>query len=130
MKFTVDFGKAFFILLRVFFPIWGGLVILISLIGVWMASLESLPISEGLYFAWVTATTVGYGDISPTSRLSQFVAILDAIVGIVLTGIIVSIALNAAKLSIQKNGSLDKLSDSTKQRMQQSAQDRQKNTKG
>ena len=130
MKFTVDFGKAFFILLRLFFPIWGGLAVLISLIGVWMANLESLSISEGLYFAWVTATTVGYGDISPTSGLSQFVAVLDAIVGIVLTGIIVSIALSAAKLSIQKNGSLDKLSDSTKQRVQQSAQDRQKNTKG
>ena len=130
MKFTVDFGKAFFILLRAFFPIWGSLAIVISLIGVWMANLESLSISEGLYFAWVTATTVGYGDISPTSALSQFVAILDAIVGIVLTGIIVSIALNAAKLSIQKNGSLDKLSDSTKQRVQQSVQDRQKSTKG
>ncbi len=130
MKFTVDFGKAFFILLRAFFPIWGGLAILISLIGVWMANLESLSIGDGLYFAWVTATTVGYGDISPTSALSQFVAILDAIVGIVLTGIIVSIALNAAKISIQKNGSLDILSDSTKQRIQQSAQERQKSTKG
>lgn len=130
MKFTVDFGKAFLILLRAFFPIWGSLAILISLFGVWMANLESLSVGEGIYFAWVTATTVGYGDISPTSGLSQFVAILDAIVGIVLTGIIVSIALSAAKLSIKKNGSLDKLSDSTKQRVQQSAQERQKNTKG
>lgn len=130
MKFTVDFGRAFFILLRVFLPIWGGLAILISLLGVWMANLESLSISEGLYFAWVTATTVGYGDISPTSGLSQFVAVIDAIFGIVLTGIIVSIAVAAAKLSIQKNGSLDKLSETTKQRMQQSARDRKKDTKG
>ena len=130
MKFTVDFGRAFFILLRAFFPIWGGLAILISLVGVWMASLESLSISDGLYFAWVTATTVGYGDISPTSGLSQFVAVFDALLGIVLTGIIVSIALAAAKLSIQINGSLDTLSDATKQRMQQPTLDRQKKSKG
>ena len=121
MKFTVDFGKAFFILLRAFFPIWGGLAILISLVGVWMARLEGLDISDGLYFAWVTATTVGYGDISPTSGLSQFVAIFDALLGITLTGIIVSIALSAAKLSIKKNGSLDSLSDTAKQRMAQKA---------
>lgn len=119
MKFTVDFGKAFFILLRAFFPIWGGLAILISVVGVWMARLEGLDISDGLYFAWVTATTVGYGDISPTSGLSQFVAIFDALLGITLTGIIVSIALSAAKLSIKKNGSLDSLSDTTKQRIAQ-----------
>ena len=127
MKFTVDFGKAFFILLRAFFPIWGGLAILISLVGVWMARLEGLDISDGLYFAWVTATTVGYGDISPTSGLSQFVAIFDALLGITLTGIIVSIALSAAKLSIQKNGSLDSLSDTAKQRMAQKAKAHSKN---
>jgi voltage-gated potassium channel Kch len=78
---------------------------------------KDLPISEGLYFAWVTATTVGYGDISPTTGLSAFVAIFDAILGIVLTGIIVSIALSAAKLSIKKNGSLDSLSDTAKERV-------------
>ena len=121
MKFTVDFGKAFFILLRAFFPIWGGLAILISLVGLWMARLETLSIADGLYFAWITATTVGYGDISPTSGLSQFVAIFDALLGITLTGIIVSIALSAAKLSIQKNGSLDQLSDTAKQRVVQTA---------
>ena len=127
MKFTIDFGKAFFILLRAFFPIWGGLAILISLVGVWMARLEGLDISDGLYFAWITATTVGYGDISPTSGLSQFVAIFDALLGITLTGIIVSIALSAAKLSIQKNGSLDSLSDTAKQRMAQNAKAHGKN---
>ena len=100
-------------------PIWGGLAILISLVGVWMARLEGLDISDGLYFAWITATTVGYGDISPTRGLSQFAAIFDALLGITLTGIIVSIALSAAKLSIQKNGSLDSLSDTAKQRMAQ-----------
>jgi hypothetical protein len=42
MRFTIDFGKAFFILLKAFFPIWGSLAILISLVGVWLARLEGL----------------------------------------------------------------------------------------
>ncbi len=117
MKFTTDFVKAFLILLRAFVPIWGSIAILITLAGVALARLEGLTIGDGLYFAWVTATTVGYGDISPTSGSAQFLAILVAVLGILLTGILVSIAISAAKLSIQKNGSLDSLSKTTQQRI-------------
>jgi hypothetical protein len=64
---------------------------------------------------------VGYGDISPTTGSAQFLVILVAILGILLTGILVSIALSAAKLSIHMNGSLDSLSKTMQQRIAENA---------
>jgi hypothetical protein len=68
MRFSIDSIRAFLVLLKHFFPIWGGIAILISLLGLLIAQLEEeLTVSEALYFAWATGTTVGYGDLVPTS---------------------------------------------------------------
>lgn len=129
MRFSVDFLKAYLVLLRSLFPIWGGIAFLITLAGFWLAYLEGLSTGEGLYFAWITGTTVGYGDITPTTGTAQVVAVLVAVVGILFTGLSVSVALEAAKLSIQKNGSLDKLRETVEERMDQSAEDRRRQRK-
>ena len=124
MRFSIDFIKALYVLIRALFPIWGGIALVISLSGVWLADLEELPVTEGLYFAWVTGTTVGYGDIVPTNGLSQFLAVCIALLGIVMSGIIVAVALEAAKLSIEQNGSLDALKTATKQQLEEKANER------
>ena len=103
MRFSIDFLKAFLLLLRHLFPIWGGITILITLAGFWLARLEGLSIGEGLYFAWITGTTVGYGDLAPTFAGTRFLAIVIAILGIVFTGIIVAMAIEAAKIAIANN---------------------------
>jgi hypothetical protein len=126
VRFTIDFLRAFFILLRVLFPIWGSIAVLITLAGFALAKLEGLSMRDGLYFAWVTGTTVGYGDISPTTGPAQVLAISVAILGIVLTGITVSVALEAAKVAIQRNGSLDKMRETAEQRMDRRAGDRRR----
>jgi hypothetical protein len=126
VRFTIDFLRAFFILLRVLFPIWGSIAVLITLAGFALAKLEGLSSRDGLYFAWVTGTTVGYGDISPTTGPAQVLAISVAILGIVLTGITVSVALEAAKVAIQRNGSLDKMRETAEQRMDRRAGDRRR----
>lgn len=117
MKFSIDFARAFGVLLRKSFPIWAGISLLITCGGLLLARLEGLSIGQGLYFAWVTGTTVGYGDLSPTTGPSQLVAVIIALFGILFTGIIVAIALEAAKLSIRKNGSLDEIRGSAEERM-------------
>ena len=102
MRFSIDFIRAFFVLLRHVFPIWGGIAILISLMGLLIDQLEEeLSFGDALYFAWVTGTTVGYGDLTPTTESTRVLAIIVAIVGIVLTGTIVSIAIHAAKMAIE-----------------------------
>jgi hypothetical protein len=119
MRFSIEFSKAFWILLRHFFPIWGGIVILISLLGLIIAGLEEeLSLSSGLYFAWVTGTMVGYGDITPTVGMTRFLAIIVAIMGIMFTGIVVAIAISAAKIAVESSISIQEFEQAVKERTQ------------
>lgn len=119
MRFSIEFSKAFWILMRHFFPIWGGIVILISLLGLIIAGLEEeLSLSSGLYFAWVTGTTVGYGDIAPTVGMTRFLAVIVAIIGIMFTGIVVAIAISAAKIAVESSISIQEFEQAVKERTQ------------
>ena len=51
---------------------------------------EGMSISDGLWWAFVTATTVGYGDISPASPTGRLVAMALMLVGIGLIGSLTS----------------------------------------
>jgi len=118
-------------MLRHFFPIWGGIAILISLLGLIIAQLED-EISAGtaLYFAWVTGTTVGYGDLVPTVGITRVLAIVVAILGIVLTGTIVTIAIEAARIAIENNVSIQDYRQAVKERAQQRvARDRKRRSR-
>lgn len=129
MRFSIDFARALIVLLRKSFPIWGGISLFIMIGGFLLAWLEDLPIGTGLYFAWVTGTTVGYGDLTPTSGAARVVAIVVALFGILFTGFIVALALEAAKLSISVNGSLDEIRRSAELRLAAKLVDRDRDRK-
>lgn len=117
MRFSIDFARALLVLLRKSFPIWAGISLFITVGGFLLTWLENLPIGAGLYFAWITGTTVGYGDLTPTSGPARMVAIVVALFGILFTGFIVALALEAAKLSINVNGSLDEVRQAAERRL-------------
>ncbi len=122
MRFSIEFLRAFFFILKHFSPIWGGIAIVISLVGFLIALLEEeIAASEGLYFAWVTGTTVGYGDLVPTLGITRFLAILVALNGILLTGIIVAIAMEAAKIAIGNSISMQDFKQAVTERTQRRA---------
>ena len=54
----------------------------------------------------MTGTTVGYGDLVPTTGITRVLAIIIAIMGIILTGIIVTIAIEAVKIAIENSVSI------------------------
>ena len=56
-----------------------------------------------LYWSLITASTVGYGDIRPTHRRSKLISIGIAIMGIIFTGFIVAISVNAATAALNQN---------------------------
>jgi len=61
---------------------------------------------EYVYFSFVTMTTVGYGDMHPTSALAQRLSVIQAIWGHFYFALVVAYLLN--KLSRQRRASLKK----------------------
>lgn len=58
---------------------------------------------DGLYWSFITATTVGYGDIRPLKKVSKALSVLIAFVGLMLTGIMIAVSLNTATIAFEKH---------------------------
>jgi voltage-gated potassium channel Kch len=65
-----------------------------------VAKAEGLSLGESLYFIFITALTVGYGDIAPTSGATRVVSVLSGVVGIVFAGILVAVSVRALEHAI------------------------------
>jgi hypothetical protein len=50
-------------------------------------SIEGL---NGLYFSFVTLSTVGYGDITPVSRIARWLAVLEAMTGLLYVAVLIA----------------------------------------
>ena len=103
--------------IRALMPIWMTFMVLISGLGVLVAHLEKLTIHDGLYFAWITGTTVGYGDIVPERHISQILCILIAVIGVLFTGTLVAISVNALKITFQVETGQDQWEAALKERL-------------
>ncbi|HZZ11493.1 MAG TPA: potassium channel family protein [Paraburkholderia sp.] len=86
--------------------ILGGLLVLFVLLAVAMCYLgdpvETLrrtpsPIGETLYFCAITALTIGYGDVVPTSTFGRIDAVLLGLMGMVFTGLIIAAAVRGVQ---------------------------------
>jgi len=95
MEFTFLFLAQFFRGLVLVSPLLISLALFITLLGYIVGRLESWSKLDAIYWAFITATTVGYGDIRPMGRLSKVLSVFIALVGMVFTGIMVALAVNA-----------------------------------
>jgi len=59
---------------------------------------------DGLYWSFITATTVGYGDIRPMKKVSKVLSVLIALLGMMFTGIIIAVTLNTTTVAVEKHG--------------------------
>ena len=50
---------------------------------------------QGVYFAYVTGLTIGYGDLAPKQALTRFLAIAIGFSGVLLTGLVAALAVKA-----------------------------------
>ena len=108
MEFTYRFLESYWIGLELAAPLLIALAVVIVLLGQIVGWRESWEKFDALYWTFITATTVGYGDIRPIEKLSRILAILIAFTGLIFTGILVALALNSVTLSFKSlHGDID-----------------------
>jgi len=98
---TVAFLKQFAFGLRETLPLLLSMGLGIALLGYWVGRREGWSRFESLYWAFITATTVGYGDLRPVDRGSRVIAILIAFLGLMLTGIVIALAVWSATIALK-----------------------------
>jgi voltage-gated potassium channel Kch len=45
---------------------------------------------NGIYFSFITLSTVGYGDITPVSRAARWLAALEAMTGLLYVAVLIA----------------------------------------
>jgi len=81
-------------------PLWLSLAIAITVLGQVAGATEGWSRFDSFYWSFVTATTVGYGDVRPAKRTSKVIAIVIALLGLTMTGILIAVAVHAATLAL------------------------------
>jgi hypothetical protein len=83
--------------LRVVWPIFSAVLLAMMGAGLLIGRIESWRVSEALYFTFVTGLTIGYGDFIPHYFVTRFLAIAIGFAGIVLTGLVAAVAVEALR---------------------------------
>jgi voltage-gated potassium channel len=97
---TVTFLKQFCVGLWLTLPLLVSLALAITLLGQAVGRQEGWSRFDSFYWSFITATTVGYGDLRPVKSKSKVVAIIIAFLGLTLTGIVIAVAVQAATLAM------------------------------
>jgi voltage-gated potassium channel len=88
-----------------------GLLILFAILTIGMfyygGAVETLnrtpsPMGETMYFCAITALTIGYGDVVPTTTFGRIDAILLGLIGVIFTGLIVAAAVRGVQEASRK----------------------------
>jgi voltage-gated potassium channel len=109
MDFTFTFLETFLYGLYYTAPLLLTIVLTTIFLGQIVGHIESWKRFDALYWSFITATTVGYGDIRPTSRTSKALSVIIALTGLVFTGIIVAIAVRSATYAFNAHVDFDQM---------------------
>src|SRR5947207_1089762 len=90
-----NFIVGLFLGLRVVWPIVSGLLVLIVAFGLVIGWIEGWRVSESLYFSFVSALTIGYGDLAPKTLITRALAVLIGLCGVLFTAIVAAVAVRA-----------------------------------
>ena len=77
-------------------------VVLITVGGLFLSRFDQKPLFKSIYLAFITALTIGYGDVTPHTRPAKFVSIVVGLLGLIVTGVVVAAAIKAAEVTIEE----------------------------
>jgi len=88
--------------LRVVWPVFSILLGAMLGLGLGVAYLEGWSLGDGIYFAFVTGLTVGYGDLVPRQSLARLMAIGIGFTGVLLTALFAAVSVRALQEAVQE----------------------------
>jgi hypothetical protein len=97
---TITFLKEFGLGLWLSLPFSLSLATTVALLGLVAGRKEGWSRFDSVYWSFITATTVGYGDIRPVKRASRIIAVVIAMSGLTLTGILIAVGVHATTLAL------------------------------
>jgi Ion channel len=86
--------------LGVVWPILSFLLSVMAALGVAVALVEGWPLGDGLYFAFVSGLTIGYGDLVPKAPLARVLAVSLGLTGILLAGLVAAVGVHAFQAAL------------------------------
>jgi voltage-gated potassium channel len=76
----------------------------IAVSGALISRFDRIPLEDAIYFAFITAFTVGFGDVAPHSRSARVVTVFLALFGVIIVGIAVAVAVHALDIAMAARG--------------------------
>lgn len=89
------FFAALFRQIYLLWPIFSGILVIMVGAGFVISRIENWSIGDALYFTFVTGLTIGYGDLTPKHVMARVLALVIGFSGIVLTGIVAAVSVQA-----------------------------------
>ena len=99
-RFLVALGRA----LYVTWPVLSTILVIELALGLLIGFVEGWSVGDSVYFSFVTGLTIGYGDIVPRQPLTRALAVVIGFGGILLTGLVAGIAVNAMRATLTDGG--------------------------
>ena len=72
--------------------------------GLLIGQIEGWRLDDALYFTFVTGLTIGYGDLTPRHVMSRLLAVVIGLAGIVLTGLVAAVSVEALRATARDAG--------------------------
>jgi voltage-gated potassium channel len=69
---------------------------------------EKVSFGKAVYFSFITGLTVGYGDIVPGTAIGRVISVLLGLTGILFTGVVVAVAVEAVRRAVEETRSQSK----------------------
>ena len=91
--------------LYITWPVLSGILVIEVVLGLLIIGvIEGWSVGDAVYFSFVTGLTIGYGDIVPRQTLTRALAVVIGFGGILLTGLVAGIAVNAMRATLADGG--------------------------